>query len=255
MQMVFLQIIQTLYNGFMRVPSDPADYQNGEFASINFLFDGAKSNTRRSTWNRLQYFWPYIISNKISLCGISKSFQNKFEACCSNERQCITAFFRQSNTALFNICITKNYALDRIDPLNDQVTIQIAFNEFTYVTADPNMIVVDKSVFYNTGPRPGNRRYKYKWVAAAFFDSYLSFTMYVDSGLQMVMYIDRLPTDPKYGEILGVADWQGTELSTVEKLVDSVNDKKSLRYYTGTFTSINTTENFVVIGVNTSPED
>jgi hypothetical protein len=28
--------------GFMRVPSDPADYQNGEYASINFLFDGAK---------------------------------------------------------------------------------------------------------------------------------------------------------------------------------------------------------------------
>ena len=239
--------------GFMRVPSDPADYQNGEFASINFLFDGAKVILGDPPATGYNISDPTLSVIKSAFAVYQSPFKISLKLVVQMSDNVLKRFLGSQTPRYFIFASLKDYALDRIDPLNDQVTLQIAFSEFAYVTADPNMIVVDKSVFLQHPDHdPETEGINTNELQPPFYDAYLSFTMYVDSGLQMVMYIDRLPTDPKYGEILGVADWQGTELSTVEKLVDSVNDKVAYGTIPAPFTSINTTENFVVIGVNTS---
>jgi len=208
--------------GFMRVPSDPADYQNGEYASINFLFDGAKvilGDPPASGYNILDptlsviksafavYQSPYKISLKL-VVQMSENVQQRFLG---------------SQTPRYLIFASlKNYALDRIDPLNDQVTLQVAFSEFTYVTADPDMIVVDKSVFlqhpdHDPETEGINTTTLYNPVDAYTFSRFVGFM----SGATVVAYLEG--SNP--GEFLGSATWGiGSTIPTlVAALIDSIN--------------------------------
>lgn len=239
--------------GFIRVPSDPADYQNNDFVDFNMLFDGAKVilgdpeslgyNTGNATLSSVKSAKAQFVSDtKITITVVVKMSSDVLER------------FDLSNTPRYLLfAALKNYALDTTDPLNDQVTLLVDINEFTYVTSDPNMIVVDKNVFLQ---HPDHDPTTQGVDTAKLYPPYLDARTLMSFRLlntdTAIIYIERSVTDPKYGEVLGVADWQGSAIATAQKLVDSINDRIAYGTIPAPFTSINTTD-VIVANHNIEP--
>lgn len=232
--------------GFMRVPSDPADYQNGEFASINFLFDGAKVTLGDPPASGYNISDPTLSVIKSAFAVYQSPYKISLKLVLQMSDNVLQRFLGSQTPRYFIFASLKDYALDRIDPLNDQVTLQIAFSEFTYVTSDPNMIVVDKNVFLqHPDSDPKTEGVNLDALYPPYHDASTVMSFKLLNTDTAVIYIDRLPGDPKYGEVLGVADWQGSEIATAQKLVDSINDQVAYGTIPAPFTSINTTDDVI----------
>lgn len=242
---------QIIRLGFFKVPSDPSEYQNNdEFADINFLLDGAKV----IVGDPEVYGYNYAISNtpmgSIYKASAKKVTDNKIKVTVTIRfGGSVFDQLEKSNTPRYFIfAAIKNKDFDTLDPKNDQVTLQVAFSEFSYVTEDPGMIVVDKNVFLqHPDSDPLTQGFDATFLYPPYQDAstILSYNVIFPDTGTVLMYIKRDPSDPKYGEVLGVADWQGSDIATAQKLEDSINNRVAYGTLPPPFTSINTTENFV----------
>ncbi len=227
--------------GMMKVPSDPGEYQNNNnYADINFLFDGAKVTVGSISvqgYNILNSDTSLITSASAKMIT---SDQISFEVKVKMSESVLNKFNESSTPRYFIFAALKNFNLDTINPLNDQVTLQVAFSEFYYVTEDSGMIVIDKNVYLQHPDHdPATEGTNTTDLQPPYADAQIWFNIINISTNTIVAYIKRLPSDPKYGEFLGVADWQGSETATAQKLRDSINDMVPY----GTLTSPFTTQN------------
>lgn len=238
---------QIIRIGFFKVPSDPIEYQNNdEFADINFLIDGAKIivgdpegpgygyNPDRGLGSVYRASAKIILPTKIKVSVRIRMGGSVLDK-----------FLISSTPRYFLFASIKEQIYDTLSPLNDQVTLQIALSEFYYVTDDPGMIVIDKNVYLQHPDHdPSIEGTNTSDLLPPYADARIEFTFNLTASETAIIYIVRPVGDPKYGEVLGVADWQGSEIATANKLMDSINDQVSYGTLPPPFISQNTTENF-----------
>lgn len=243
---------QIIRLGFFKVPSDPSEYQNNnQFANINFLFDGARVVVGSPEVSGYGYSPDagigsiYKASAKVLLpTKILVSIRIRLAATTRD------VFEISSTPRYFIFAALKNQIYGTLDPLNDQVALPVAFSEFTYVTDDPGMIVVDKNVFLQ---HPDNDPLTEGIDTTSYLPPYADSQASVMTGLTnntVLMYLNRPVGDPLYGTVLGASDWQGSVLATAQKLADSVNDKVAYGVLFPPFTSLFNPEGFTASATN-----
>jgi hypothetical protein len=224
---------QVIRLGFFKVPYDPGEYQNNnQYADINFLLDGMKilvGNPEVTGLGSIYRSSAKIVSpTKIK---VSIKIHLKPDA--------LTSFSLSAIPRYFIFAALKDQIYDTLNPLNDHVSLQVAFSAFYYVTADPGMIVIDKNVYLQHPDQdPAIEGTNTTYLQPPYTDSYEQMTIHAPAAQGIAIYFPRIPGDPGYGEVIGIADWQGNAEDTISKLIDSINDRVAYGSFFGIFTAL-----------------
>lgn len=222
--------------GFLKVPADPIEYQNNNLlADINFLYDSAKTTVGGLAATGLNNSTGYKIIDSISAVFISSS---KITVTLGIKLSLNSlAIFNESSIARYLIYFSiKNPSKTISDPLNDQVTLQVDLNEFTYVTADPGMIVFDNNVFLQHPDNdPTTQGINTTQPQPPYADAVQDININSLASETVAIFFPRLVSDVGYGGVIGIASWQGSLSATITKLILSINTNTAQGSFFGMF--------------------
>ncbi len=242
---------QVVRIGFFKVPSDPSEYKNnGDYLDYNFCIDGVKvivGNPAQVGYvTAISDFAHASISSAIAFINVDGSIKVSMEIKMGSA--VLDKFAKSQTPRFFIFAALKNKIYSTTDPQNDQVTLKVAMDEFYHDTTDKGMIVIDNNTLLQ---HPDSDPLTQGISTTSFSPPFINSTAYVafkfnGTGV-MIARIYRLPGDPRYGGILGIANWQGSATLTAAKLVVSINSKIPYGTFYHVYTGIDNPEGVTAV--------